>query len=441
MSIEQRPRPRVRELPPSIGKYEIKALLGEGATGAVFEGFDPDIERRVAIKTLHPHLLAGRVGAGLLARFKREAISAAKCAHPNIVAILEYGQQDDWPFIVMEYVDGISVQRLIKQRRAQGRGISLKRNLNIVSGLLAALHAAHGLGIVHRDVKASNVLITRDGGQIKLADFGMARLAESSDLTMIGSLIGSPRYMAPEVRFGLSADHRADVFSATRLFLELLKMLPDSTRCPRTQLAYIADMPPGNRIDYSVPYPSAFIPVLVRGLDPDRTRRYQSVGDLMKAIKRALPNLQLQQAPDFYARAVAVDRPAAAAAAASDEEVEALTSLLAVFTGPLAKVIVDKHNVGSITADNLAQEIAAKIPEREKQLEFLRRWQTMCSTRQSPIDAIDAIEARRPEIFPEAAHSRGDMLNRIGSKFAHYLEPITRTLSRKGKGNDGPGSA
>ncbi len=433
MSIEQRPRPRVREIPPSIGKYEIRALLGEGATGAVFEGYDRDIERRVAIKTLHPYLLTGRVGAGLLARFKREAISAAKCAHPNIVSILEYGQQDNRPYIVMEYVDGISVQRLMKRRRMEGRGISLKRSLNIVSGLLAALHAAHSLGIVHRDVKASNVLIARDGGQVKLADFGMARLAESSDLTMIGSLIGSPRYMAPEVRFGLSADHRADVFSATRLFLELLKMLPENTRCPRTQLAYIHDMPPGNRIDYSVPYPTAFIPVLVRGLDPDRTKRYQSVADLMKAIKRALPNLHLQQASDLVARAELESRPATAKPA-SEEELEAMTSLLAVFTGPLAKVIVEKHNTGGISANNLAQEIANKIPEREKRQEFLRRWHTMCSTRQAPPDAI---EARRPEIFPEAAHSRGAVLHRLGSKFAHYFEPLSRSLSRKGRGNGG----
>ena len=91
----------MHEIRRKIGKYQIRALLGEGATGVVYEAFDADIERRVAIKTLHPHLLVGKIGAGLLARFKREAISAARCFHPNIVAVLEYGQHEDRPFIVM----------------------------------------------------------------------------------------------------------------------------------------------------------------------------------------------------------------------------------------------------------------------------------------------------------------------------------------------------
>ena len=220
----------MREIRRKIGKYEIVSMLDNGATGVVYEGYDREVQRRVAIKTLHPHLLKGRLGAGLLQRFKREAISAARCLHPNIVAMLEYGQHKNHPFIVMEYVDGISVEKFISLRQRQKRRISLKRSLDIMSGLLGALHAAHRLDIVHRDVKASNVLITRGRGQVKLADFGMARIEEDSDLTMIGSMIGTPRYMAPELRFGLEADVRVDLFSATRLFLELLKMMPENTR-------------------------------------------------------------------------------------------------------------------------------------------------------------------------------------------------------------------
>jgi serine/threonine-protein kinase len=142
-------------------------MLDHGTTGIVYEGYDPEVERRVAIKTLHPHLLKGRVGASLLRRFKREAISAARCLHPNIVTMLEYGQHRELPFIVMEYVDGISVQQFIELRRRHKRGIGLKRSLGIISGVLGALHAAHQLDIVHRDVKASNVLITRGSGQVK----------------------------------------------------------------------------------------------------------------------------------------------------------------------------------------------------------------------------------------------------------------------------------
>ena len=429
MSIEQRPDPSVmREICRKIGKYEIKSMLGAGATGVVFEGYDADIERRVAIKTLHPHLLVGKVGAGLLARFKREAISAARCNHPNIVSILEYGQHNNRPFIVMEYVDGISVHKFIKQRCRQGRGISLRRSLAIVSGLLNALHTAHCYGIVHRDVKASNVLIARRSNQIKLADFGMARIAEHSDLTLIGSLIGTPRYMAPEVRFGLEADPRADVFSAARLFLELLKMLPDSTKCPRAQLPGIPGMPPGNRMDYSVLYPTAFLPVLVKALDPDRSRRYQSVAELMRAVKQALPDLHQPQVPVFSTEAAPVSQESDDGFPASGDEMDWLTSLLADYLGPAATIIMEEYESRSTSADNLALEIAREIPGQEAQQEFLRRWQTMSLSRQEA-----SIEAKQSQSRPDMGQSNrlpGEVLTRIGHKFAHYLAPISKTWLR-----------
>lgn len=430
VSIEQRPASgALREISRYIGKYKIVSLLGEGATGVVYEGYDPDIQRRVAIKTLHPHLLVGKIGEGLLARFKREAISAAKCFHPNIVAVLEYGQHEDRPFIVMEFVDGISVHKLIKQRHRQGRAISLKRTLTIISGLLNALHAAHRYGIVHRDVKASNILIAKGGRQIKLADFGMARLKENSDLTMIGSLIGTPRYMAPEVRFGLEADSRADVFSATRLFLELLKMLPDNTKCPRSQLPQIPCMSPGNLIDYSVVYPTALIPVLVKGLDPDRDKRYQSVSELMSAIKQALPHLHEQTTPALTELPAEEAEQAIEDSPASAEEVNSITKLLADFTGPVATLIMERYQSTGKSADSLALEISRKIPGQERQQEFLRRWRLICLSRQEPV------EKKESKVFPDKQRSHPlleEMLSKISSEFAHYVEPISKTLLRQG---------
>ena len=428
MSIEKRPGPGVlREIRPKIGKYEIRDLLGEGATGMVYEAYDPQVERRVAIKTLHPHLLKGRVGAGLLARFKREAISAGKCMHPNIVTMHEYGQHRSRPFIVMEYVDGISVQRFITRRQKLGCGISLKRSCVIISGLLSALNAAHKLGIVHRDVKASNVLIARGNSHVKLADFGMARITENSDLTMIGSLIGTPRYMAPELRFGLEADVRADVFSATRLFLELLKHLPGKTKIPRSHLPELADMPPGNRIDYSAVYPTALIPVLIKGLDADRTLRYQSAAELLQAIKDAMPGL-------MQAQAVAVETPPPTwqtkgdEIAASEDEVDSMTSLLADFVGPIATIIMEEHETRSTSADNLALEIAREIPERRLQEKFLLRWQAMSRARRA------SIEKTQPAVMPQKTRSQslpGEVLTRLSNEFAHYFEPISKTLLRQ----------
>ena len=406
----------------------IKKVLGEGATSTVYEAFDPDIARHVAIKALRPNLISGKLGEELLTRFRREAISAARCIHPNIVTILEYGQQDEIPYIVMEYVDGISVQSLIRHRLKHGRGISLRRTLSIISQLLAALYAAHRFKIVHRDIKASNVLIVNGTGRIKLADFGMARISEYSDLTMIGSLIGTPRYMAPELRLGLEADFRADIFSAARLLLELLRMLPANSPFPRARLPLIADMPPGNRIDYSATYPSALIPVLVKGLEVDRKKRYQTVQDFMRGIKRALPELRHKDsAPPLPVSSIewepVEDYPA------SEDELDTMTTLLADYVGPAATMIMEEHETQSTSANNLANEISREIPEQEEQRDFLDRWSAISETRQADILAKrEAAEAARDRAQPE--RSPGRVLSRIGNEVAHYIAPLAGSLWR-----------
>jgi len=413
-------------IPRKIGKYTVKSIIGEGATSIVYEGFDPDIVRRVAIKMLRANLISGRVGEELLARFRREAISAARCVHPNVVAILEYGQQDDIPYIVMEYVDGVSVHTLIKHRLKHGRGISLRRSLSIVSQLLAALHAAHKLNIVHRDIKASNVLILKNSGRIKLVDFGMARITEHSDLTMIGSLIGTPRYMAPELRLGLEADSRADVFSAARLFLELLRMLAPDSPFPRSRLAEIPDIPPGNRIDYFAAYPTPLLPVLSRALAADREKRYQTVQQFMRAIKQALPDLK-QRPAQAVEQIVPVLREPIDSHAVSEDELDTMETLLADFVGPVATVIMEEHETQSTSAYNLAIEISKEIPEQEQQTEFLRRWGSMSESRQQIISrqrAESNADQVKPRSFPN------EVLHRLGVDFSQYVGPLANGLLR-----------
>jgi serine/threonine-protein kinase len=397
------------EKPQKIGKYEIKSLLDEGGNGIVYKGYDPDIQRLVAIKILHPHMISGKLGEELLARFKREAISAAKCVHPNVVNIHEYGQHENRPFIVMEYIDGVSVHKLIKHRLKHKRGISLRRTLTIVSRLLKALHAAHELNIVHRDVKASNVLILKDSGRIKLTDFGMARITESSDLTMIGAFLGTPRYMAPEVRLGLEADSRADIFSAARLFLELLRMLPDSSPFPRSRLTEFVNMPPGNKIDYSAVYPTVLIPVVTKGLAVDRKKRYQTVLEFMQAIKQTMPNLHNRRRRHRR------------------DKLDSITNLLADFIGPDATLIMEEHETKSTSANNLAAELSKEIPEEEQQEEFLLRWEMMSESRRALINKT------RSDNFPDKTMSRplqGEAPDRMGNNFAHYIGTIAKTMLR-----------
>jgi len=400
-------------MPKKIGKYEIKSSLGVGGTGIVYEGYDPDIRRRVAIKILHPYLGCGRLGEELLARFKREAISAAKCVHPNVVTILEYGRDENKPFIVMEYVDGVSLQRLIKHRLKHGRGISLKRSLSIISQLLRALHAAHHLNIVHRDVKASNVLILRGSGKIKLSDFGMARITENPDLTMIGTFLGTPRYMAPELRFGLEADARADVFSAARLFLELLRLTPDSSPFPRSRLTEIVNMPPGNRIDYSAVYPTTLIPVVTKGLEVDRNKRYQTVLEFMRAIKQSLPDLQKKSATSSR-QVVSVAQESVQDFLPSEDELDSMTTLLTDIVGPIATFIMEEHETKSTSANNLATEISKEIPKPEKQEEFLKRWELMSLSRRASINK-KRLDTSSDKTRPRSL--QGGVLNRIVAQF------------------------
>ena len=412
----------MKELPKRIGKYEIKALIGEGGAGIVYEGYDPDIERRVAVKILHPHLISGQVGVEMLARFRREAISAAKCLHSNIVTILEYGQHDDKPFIAMEFVDGISVQKLIKHRRP----VSLKRSFSIISQLLRALNAAHKLNIVHRDVKASNVLILRGNGRVKLADFGMARITERPDLTMIGQFIGTPRYMAPELRLGFEADFRADVFSATRLLLELLKLMPPSPLIPCSRLPEIISMPPGNRVESEAVYPTALIPVLLKGLEVDRENRYQTAREFVQAIKHTLPHLMQATATSSKQTAPVAAEPVQDVPA-SEDELDSLTNLLADFMGPIATIIMEEHETRSTSASNLATEVSKEIPESDKQKEFLKSWQELSLSRRALFDRQTSGSSTNKS---GSRPLSGAVLNKIGDDYAHYIGPIAKPLMR-----------
>ena len=423
------------ELPENIGKYQIWSSLGEGAMGVVYEAFDPDIERRVAIKILHRHLVTERNGPEFLERFKREAISAARCIHPNIVMVLEYGQDGGMPFIVMEFVEGASLQDIIKS----GKGISLQKTLSIISQLLKALHAAHQLNIVHRDIKSANVMILKEGGSVKLADFGIARIAESPDLTMTGAVVGTPKYMAPEQMFGLKVDARADLFSVAMVFLDLLALLPKSPAIPRSSLPEIGNLPPNNRMNYSILYPTALIPVLLKGLSVTQAERYQSAREFVQGIKDVLPKLKaapVTAADEATAVAQKSAPPGQAPQAAqmpresrslmtNPGDLDSMTNLLVDYVGPIAKNIMVAYDRANTPANELATSISREIPEPEEREEFLKRWESISGTR------IDNTRISNPSIITSTTEVRtfdDEMLNKMGEDYAGYIGPLAKRL-------------
>ena len=197
--------------PTSIGRFTIHSRLGKGGMGVVYLARDPDLDRFVAVKLLRV------TDEEVRERFLREARTTGRLQHPNIVTTFERGEQDGRPFIAMEYVSGETLAEIIG-RRAQ---LAADRKVALIRQLCAGLSYAHQAGIVHRDIKPANLMVSREGGLLKILDFGIARLAEGSG-TMVGMVLGTPAYMSPEQIQGEAVGIQSDVFSVGAVLYELL---------------------------------------------------------------------------------------------------------------------------------------------------------------------------------------------------------------------------
>jgi serine/threonine protein kinase len=204
-----------------LGKYELRGVVGSGASGTVFDAWDPDLRRRVAIKQVD---LAGRTQAQqqeLKARFQQEAQIAGRLSHPNVVGVYDYGEQGGSAFLVMEFVDGETLAAVLQGMRERRETMPVRRAVGIVHAILLALAACHRKGVLHRDIKPGNVMLARDGA-VKLMDFGIAR-DDVSDLTARGTLIGTPAYMSPEqFEAHHPVDERSDLYACGVVLYEVL---------------------------------------------------------------------------------------------------------------------------------------------------------------------------------------------------------------------------
>jgi eukaryotic-like serine/threonine-protein kinase len=208
--------PATSSTPAQLGKYTISEVLGKGAMGVVYKGFDPHIRRTVALKTIRKELVDDDQAATLLARFRNEAQAAGRLSHPGIVGVYEWGEVGDLAFLAMEYVEGNSLREYFNR----GTRFDARDAVSVMAQLLEALHYAHEQGVWHRDIKPANIIIMHNG-KLKIADFGIARI-DSSNLTQIGAIMGTPGYMAPEQYSGPAVDWRADIFSAGVVMYQLL---------------------------------------------------------------------------------------------------------------------------------------------------------------------------------------------------------------------------
>jgi eukaryotic-like serine/threonine-protein kinase len=263
-----------------IGKYEIVGELGKGAMGVVYKGYDPQIQRHVALKVIRKDELDPADSAAVLERFKREAQAVGKLHHPNIVAIYDYGEDDEFAFIAMELVTG----RALREHIRSGYRPELKEFPEILVHLLEGLEYSHIQGVVHRDIKPANLLIS-DMGVAKISDFGIARI-EASHLTKLGEVLGTPFYMAPE-QFSGSADERSDIYSAAVIVYEVLtgKRPFDGAGAPLMK-KILEEMPPSPS-SLNPRLPREIDAVLMKALAKDPAERFRNARQFAGALLQA----------------------------------------------------------------------------------------------------------------------------------------------------------
>ena len=288
-----------------LGRYKIKGVLGKGAMGLVYDGLDPTLDRRVAIKTIITKNLDEATAKHYAMRFKREVRAVAKVNHANIVQVYDFGTEGDLNYIVMEYIEGKELKDAFDSKQR----FDLQTIFRMMGELLEALHFAHQAGVIHRDIKPANVMVDAKG-HVKLADFGVARVNDpdaEGEKTRVGAIIGTPSYMSPEQTQGQAIDHRTDLFSAGILFYQLLtgqkpfdgtgwalakKIIQDDPVWPST----ILEVPP------------TFDRVVAKALGKEPDQRYQSARKFAEDLKR----LAAGKEPEAPAMA---PKPVAAAAA------------------------------------------------------------------------------------------------------------------------------
>jgi eukaryotic-like serine/threonine-protein kinase len=341
--------------------------------GIVYEAHDPAIDRKVAIKLIRADLLNGEERQNYIERFQREAQAAGRCNHPGIVAIFDFALHEGNPFLAMEYVEGLGLDRVL----AHGERFTPAAAVQFILQVLDALACAHALGIVHRDIKPSNVLIM-SGGRIKVMDFGIARI-DNSDLTHAGTAIGTPSYMSPEQCRGGAVDLRTDLFSVATVLQELLIGQRPFPGKSFTEVVYsLLNEPPsaGSALaDVAGPRLSA---VLHQALAKRPEDRFPSADAMADAIRQAVGGAAVQSAPlavidktvmAVRARESAVPPPGRAAF--DQVLLSGIERRFAQHVGPIARYLMHRSMRTATSVQDLCNALAQRIDQPDDRRQFL----------------------------------------------------------------------
>ena len=293
----------------SLGRYQVQGVLGKGAMGLVYDGLDPGLNRRVAIKTILVKQLDEEMARMYSKRFEREVRAVARLNHRNIVQVYDFGSEGDIAYIVMEYING----KELKDSFDANQRFDLRTSFRLMGELLDALEFAHDAGIIHRDVKPANVMVDVEG-HAKLTDFGVARVVDPDgapgEATQTGAVVGTPAYMSPEQIQGEPIDKRTDIFSAGIIFYQFLT---GQKPFEGTQWALAKKIIQDNPVLPSklVQVPNTIDRVILRALAKKPEARYQSAKSFANALQRILEGKPPEDPNEV------IDQPVAAPAAAA----------------------------------------------------------------------------------------------------------------------------
>ena len=418
--------PKTEPAPSRLGKYEILQPLGSGGMGVVYLGYDAAIERKVAIKTIRKDVLDAATTSEATARFRREAMAAGRLTHPGIVAVYDYGEDENVAYIVMEYAPGDELSRY-----AATRNLNLPQIAALMTELLDALQYAHSAGVVHRDIKPANILVSN---RLKITDFGIARI-ENSTLTQTGTAMGTPSYMAPEQYMGIGVDLRVDLFAAGVIFYQLLTgQLPfdgNSLEVLSYQICHTQHRAPSS---VRVGLPAGVDAVLAKALAKSKDARFASAAEFSHAI-----SLALSAGPDSRPESRHSIGAAATIAAPSSGSVwttdtlNALEAILRPTLGSVASVAVRRSSARATSPEHLVQLLTEAVDGDQARATLAGQMRALLrinSPEAAPISTGVRATQQPTSITPEA-------LERVAQALAAHVGPIAKVMVKKAAATPG----
>ncbi len=363
-----------------IGRYKIHGLIGEGAMAQIYKAHDPHINRDLALKILKQER---SLDEEYVNRFLREARAAGSLTHPNIVAVYDVGRHQERPYIIIELVDGTPMDQAL----ADGKPLALKRSLSIGIQLAEALDYAHERGIVHRDVKPSNIMLLQDGETIKVADFGIAQIedADATRHTQAGTVLGTPQYMSPEQVMGQKVDGRSDLFSVGVILYQLFSgRRPFNADTMATLLFQITQEEPPPIAELMPDLPVGLQHVVNKLLAKQPAKRFESGRELARALSRELKVIEEQEQESERHRYVPISVKAASLMAGliavtmavsvffiQAKQSETLMQFAADSGASLAKFVAGETAVPVLSQDWVAIEIFVEETSRRQTFDYL----------------------------------------------------------------------